>query len=230
MPDNTFAVHAPDQSYYFQCDTFEQAQDWVKIIRSWFDSRQSLGFRQIESVTSEKLQQCQNIFNENGNFSHFFPHKIAFKPPLEVAPDEAERYIEDIRKHYEEYKKWLPFVNSLTLYAETQAGRLKGYSAWFLNKSKGVYELITQSQESVLKDWSNRICKAPDELEALTETMFYMEDLQAPIERYSKLVPLVDFYNRARREFQREEGEVLQEEKEALVAWIQKLKTYPFAV
>lgn len=57
-----------------------------------------------------------------------------------------------------------------------------------------------------------------------------MEDLAPQIERYSKLVPLVDSYNRARREFQREEGEVLLEEKEALVAWLEKLKTYPYAV
>ena len=66
MPDHTFAIHTPDQSYYFQCDTFEQAQDWVKTIRTWFESRKTLGHRQTESVSSDKLQQCQNIFNENG--------------------------------------------------------------------------------------------------------------------------------------------------------------------
>ena len=53
---------------------------------------------------------------------------VAFKLPTAVHPDNAKKFLEDLRKYKEEYKKWIPFVNSIGCFAEFQTGSQRHFT------------------------------------------------------------------------------------------------------
>jgi len=134
-----------------------------------------------------------------------------------------------LRKYREEFKKWIPFVNSLSCFAEFQSGRTKGYISWFLNKTKGVFEQLNNSEDSVLDNWKEQFTKAPQKMEELMDTMFYMDDLQREVERFEKVFELIQIYNEVKREFHFDENIYFQDEGEVIDAWLTKLRTFPYA-
>jgi hypothetical protein len=93
-----------------------------------------------------------------------------------------------------------------------------------------VLEQIQQSEDQVAENWKDVLLKAPENMEALMDTMFYMDDLQKEVEKYEKVYELIDAYNTLKREFQLDENTYFEEEGQVILAWIDRLRSFPYAV
>ena len=58
-----------------------------------------------------------------------------------------------------------------------------------------------------MANWEKEIQKFPDEIQDALDTMFYLEDLTMLIKKAEGLTSMIDFYNRAKKEFQLDDTE-----------------------
>jgi len=144
----SFNISAGEDSCSLCSENESVAIEWIQTIKNTIEKIKRSERRMSNDEALSKLNAIQLILPENLKVMNF------------VNPEEGEKYINDMKKYRDEYKKSGPYIHSLALYGEYQTGRVKGYHTWFTNPTKGCLAQLNTSEECVMRDWEEKIKKS----------------------------------------------------------------------
>jgi len=155
---------------------------------------------------------------------------LDFKLPSKVEAKSSGSYISDMKRHYENKKKWDPYLSAVRLYIRYYQGDAREYCIWYFNGDVGLSRLLKKSEALVTEDWKDQ----PDiTIHKVEEKLAQPQILRGDVKELNMMITNGLTYIKAVNDYRREIFGIsdpdpkLQPKIKEMAALAQRVKVHP---
>jgi len=140
------------ESLRIQCDSAAQFKEWLNVVVSLC--------KVFETTPRDQMHSREEVEKHMTEIQRIIP--MAFEP-MGFAGDNVEysrgvEWMDEMRKHYENQRKFLPYINRVERFSAFRIGSVSVYCNFFLGRDRdGPLEILEKAKKRVFTYWEAEV-------------------------------------------------------------------------